>query len=171
MTSQTYILYFLSLPKVCEMAAGVCNDNDGSGRWFIRSSSIKNSRRFHHIQFTSPTCGRYGRQRLLSEDVPLNQWCRTPYQTLSDSSLSVCIDSISDQRDINIRSVVGHLASTVVVFLKFLVEADDHLQVRSRQRHLFFHSKRMSSYYYILDLDWGLVKFRIRRFNNEPIGR
>jgi hypothetical protein len=54
---------------------------------------------------------------------------------------------------LEVRRFIRHLTGAIVVFLKFLIEIDDHLQVRLRQRHLFFHSKRMSSCYHVLNLD------------------
>lgn len=47
---------------------------------------------------------------------------------------------------------VGHLAGTVVVFLKLLVKVDDDFQVRSRQWHHLVDSEGMSSTYHVLDL-------------------
>ena len=52
---------------------------------------------------------------------------------------------------------VGHLAGTVVVFLKLLVKVDDDFQVRSRQWHHLVDSEGMSSTYHVLDLYRGSV--------------
>jgi len=54
---------------------------------------------------------------------------------------------------LEVRRFIRHLTSAIVVFLKFLIEIDNYLQVWLRQRHLFFHSKRISNCYYVLNLD------------------
>ena len=61
-------------------------------------------------------------------------------------------------KDLRIGHIVRDLASAVVVFLKFLIEADDNLQMRSGQRHHLVHSESMSSSYNILNLDRGSAK-------------
>ena len=85
-------------------------------------------------------------------------------------SILACTNPITSKTDLSIRRIVGNLAGTDVVFLEFLVKADQ-LQVRSRQWHHFFHSEGMSSSYHALGLDWGSAKLFICWFNNEPVGR
>ena len=54
---------------------------------------------------------------------------------------------------LGIGRIVCDLAGAVVIFLKFLIKANDDFQMRSRQGHHLVYSEGMSSGYQVLDLD------------------
>lgn len=81
------------------------------------------------------------------------------------------LDEANFLKALNIKHVIHNLINVVVVFLKFLVKMNDHLQVRSRQRYSLVHSENISSDDHVLDLDSESAKLQTYWFNSKSVDR
>ncbi len=99
----------------------------------------------------------------------MQQWLTSV--SVSQKLRGLVLDEVNFLKALNIRHVVRNLIDAVVVFLKFLVEVNDHLQVRSRQRYPLVHSEGISSDDHVLDLDVESAKLQTYWFNSKPVDR
>lgn len=99
----------------------------------------------------------------------MQQWLT--FVSVSQKLRELVLDEANFLKALDIKHIVRNLIDVVVVFLKFLVKMNDHLQVRSRQRYSLVHSENISSNDHVLDLDSESAKLQTYWFNNESVDR